>query len=732
MPKKIDLNDPRYVVEETPSRINLSDTRYVSDSQQPPPPEVSLTESALRGGAQGLSFGFADEATARLESITKGIPYEQALQESRAAYKQAQEANPITYTGSEIAGGVLPAFVPGGVIAKAGQLVSKIPLAGKAIQSLSAMSPLAKGVLLGGTTGAVTGLGMSEGQDIREVVRDVGIGTALGGALPVIGSKLFPKKLQSEISKKAGETVSKEASQTTGKEITKETIGQAAKKEGIPLAELEKSLQNAQSSADQNLGAKLSQADELISALTGKKESLINFLRQNPEKSKQIAEITNTAQSSDELARILTEYATKNPTRRQGIEAATKGKKILQESNINILNQDIFNILDQSRSRIIEKNKLGISTPLNLAQKEIEDISSKIIDQPSYDGTALRNLLSNLDDQVNKYGGYYDINQKNKGIQNELKKVRGEINDYIKKQLPEDVRGEYDKQYKIASTKLNQAENIESMLTSKKASMRAKGTNIGDLEKANTILSRYISRPTAGKEAEVSYLTKLLKEQTPSLNLKDELDKIRIAKQIESEGNKGSDIVNAFRGIAKVNLPIEFPGSKLLTSPIERMMEGEAAYIGKRLGTKGGKIAQEWADYSGQLMKEGITPTQTDAFKFILAQSSKEMQPGFRQTLAKKFGANLPEEAIPINLPSPSPTSSPIPPMGSPISGQKTTRESIMNKFTMPQSEQRGFATQQGLQRGLLDQFLSDNRPEVERREKVKNNYQDKVINRVK
>jgi len=434
----------------------------------------------------------------------------------------------------------------------------------------------------------------------------------------------------------------------------------------------------------------------------------------------------------------LTEYATANPARRQGIEAATKGKKILQDSNIRVPNEDLFNILDQSRNRIIAKNDIGISSPLSVAQKEIEDISLKIVNKESYDGTALRNLLSNLDDQVNKYGGYYDINQKNKGIQNELKKVRGEINDYIKKQLPEDVRGEYDKQYKLASQKLNQAENIESMLTSKKASLREKGTNIGDLDKANTILNRYISRPTAGKEAEVSYLTKLLKEQTPTLNLKDELDKIRIAKQIEASGNQGTNIVKTFEGMAKVNLPIEFPGSKLFTRPIEDLLEREASYIGKRLETKGGKLAQEWADYSGQLIKKGITPTQTDAFKFILAQSSKEMQPGFRQTLARKFGANLPEEPIPMNLPSPSPSSSPISPTGSPIpstspiSGQRSTRESIMNKFTMPQSEQRGFAAQQGIQRGLLDQFLSDNRPEVERRQVMKSKIEQDYPNRVK
>ena len=81
--------------------------------QPSPVSQVSPIESAIRGGAQGLTMGLSDEATARLESIIKGVPYEQALRESRQAYKQAQEAYPITYTGSEIAGGVAPFLIPG-------------------------------------------------------------------------------------------------------------------------------------------------------------------------------------------------------------------------------------------------------------------------------------------------------------------------------------------------------------------------------------------------------------------------------------------------------------------------------------------------------------------------------------------------------------------------------------------------------------------------------------------
>lgn len=155
-------------------KINLDDVVSSKPIQSQPvsqpslPLQVSKTESALRGGAQGLSFGFADEATARLESIAKGVPYEQALQETRAAYRQAQEANPVTYTGSEIVGGVAPFLIPA-----AGQLA-----AGKT---------LLQGVTRGAGIGALSGLGFSEEKDVGGIAQDVGIGGITGGALPVVG-----------------------------------------------------------------------------------------------------------------------------------------------------------------------------------------------------------------------------------------------------------------------------------------------------------------------------------------------------------------------------------------------------------------------------------------------------------------------------------------------------------------------------------------------------------------
>lgn len=139
-----------------------------SNIKQPTTPkrEVSKLESALRGGAQGLTLGFPDEATAALERLVTGKPYEQALQESRQAYKEAQEANPVTYTGSEIAGAVLPAVATGG-----------------------GSTPLTLGRLatIGAVEGGLRGLGGSEGQNIGEIAQDVATGGALGGILPGVG-----------------------------------------------------------------------------------------------------------------------------------------------------------------------------------------------------------------------------------------------------------------------------------------------------------------------------------------------------------------------------------------------------------------------------------------------------------------------------------------------------------------------------------------------------------------
>ena len=86
-------------------------------------------------------------------------------------YKQASEQNPASYLTGEIGAGVVAPIGQAVTGAKLGRLAT-----------------------IGAGTGALSGLGYSEGKDIGEVARDVGIGGALGGALPVLGRGLSKAK----------------------------------------------------------------------------------------------------------------------------------------------------------------------------------------------------------------------------------------------------------------------------------------------------------------------------------------------------------------------------------------------------------------------------------------------------------------------------------------------------------------------------------------------------------
>ena len=89
-------------------------------------PEVSPLESGLRGAAQGASLGFADELTgageAGLDTVTGKSDlsnlieaYKKHRDESRAAYKAAEEANPKSYLAGNIIGGIAPVAASGGL-----------------------------------------------------------------------------------------------------------------------------------------------------------------------------------------------------------------------------------------------------------------------------------------------------------------------------------------------------------------------------------------------------------------------------------------------------------------------------------------------------------------------------------------------------------------------------------------------------------------------------------------
>lgn len=142
----------------------------------------SKLESFARGAAQAASFGFADEITGGLESLFTDKPYEQARDESRLAYKKASDANPASYLTGNVSGGVATALIPGLNLAK----------------GASALKTVGQAALMGGASG----LGASEAEDVKGLLKDASTGAAIGGAVGSVarGIPSVTKKVKNIIS----------------------------------------------------------------------------------------------------------------------------------------------------------------------------------------------------------------------------------------------------------------------------------------------------------------------------------------------------------------------------------------------------------------------------------------------------------------------------------------------------------------------------------------------------
>lgn len=161
---------------------------YLAAKQMPaapaaPAPEVGKLESLLRGAAQGGTLGFADEIVGGVESLFTDKTYDQARDESRANFKAADDANPITSGIGNVAGGLSSMLIPGlgaGTgMAATGKLLSKVPGIGGALSG----SMLAKAATMGAGLGAVEGAGRSVATDMGGIGDDALSGAAMGGVL---------------------------------------------------------------------------------------------------------------------------------------------------------------------------------------------------------------------------------------------------------------------------------------------------------------------------------------------------------------------------------------------------------------------------------------------------------------------------------------------------------------------------------------------------------------------
>jgi hypothetical protein len=158
------------------TKEDLRKLGYIVDEPAQEPGEL---EAFGRGTAQGLTFGFADEITGAAEAAYGGLTgderdflerYRQATDESRAAYKAAEESSPVISMVGNVVGGLAPAIISGGT--------SLAPKVGATIGQ-----KIASAATAGALSGAVSGAGTSESADLTGMAKDAIMGAVGGGVL---------------------------------------------------------------------------------------------------------------------------------------------------------------------------------------------------------------------------------------------------------------------------------------------------------------------------------------------------------------------------------------------------------------------------------------------------------------------------------------------------------------------------------------------------------------------
>ncbi len=162
-------NDPAWLWQDASDapqpQADRSVDQILADFAPPKPeePKTSVLGSVARGGAQGLSLGFADEISGALESAVTNKSYKKARDESRAAYDKARTDNQAAYLGGELGGGLASMLIPGLNAAKGAKLATQVVKAGM--------------------QGGVSGLGSSEATDAEGIAKDAAVGVGLGAGL---------------------------------------------------------------------------------------------------------------------------------------------------------------------------------------------------------------------------------------------------------------------------------------------------------------------------------------------------------------------------------------------------------------------------------------------------------------------------------------------------------------------------------------------------------------------
>jgi hypothetical protein len=482
-----------------PKKIDLTDTRFqILEDQTPKQTSLVDKASALgRGAVQGLSFGFADELSGLGESAFTDKTYEQARDESRAAFEKAQAENPELYLAGEIGGAVLPAFLSGGTSAVASGARTAGLIGNVASKSLLGMA--GRGAIQGG----LQGLGESESTNIGDIAKDTALGVIKGGATGGAFGLLS----------------------RGGSKIVDALPSGATLKEGIE--------------------------NRIISPVTGLTDEGVDVLRQNPKALTKIESLGGG--DKDEILGRITEdvrsFLQKNPIKQSIDENYAKAYGALEQAGVAIDPSIGKEILDKKMKSLgLGKTGIAFSDTDRAAQAKLAEYWARLDDLSEgnnlLSATDIKQLVGQIRNDIKSFGSGSPT--ANDTVQQGLKELQAFFDTTIlKENIPEF------KQYmlKVArDTKL--AETLDNAFITR----TGKNYDINP-NKIKNLLKGEVSSSVRPRESEITdQLSKKMQaygrlEGDDAIPLRETLENLKLKQIIEGRSNQGSNLVNYGTGL---------------------------------------------------------------------------------------------------------------------------------------------------------------------------------------
>lgn len=149
-------------------------TDEINASQEP---KKTAGQAALTGALQGATFGLADEAIARVGSLSPDLTYDDIMAAAREDLQRTRKDQPVASIAGEIVGGLATGLTGG--LTKAGTAIAS------SLGRGNIGSRIAKAASLGAASGGIYGAGTADQGDRIEGAKSGAIlGGTIGGAIP--------------------------------------------------------------------------------------------------------------------------------------------------------------------------------------------------------------------------------------------------------------------------------------------------------------------------------------------------------------------------------------------------------------------------------------------------------------------------------------------------------------------------------------------------------------------